>query len=77
MPIYLLDESLKVEVFFDKQDCDFEDNVCLCFFEDCPPDEKIFKVGETNVYLTAEQALRLGHALIDAATESIHYCVGH
>jgi hypothetical protein len=74
MPIYLLDESLKIDIFFDKADCDFDDNVCMCICEDCPPNEKLFKSGETNIYLTAEQALKLGQALMDAATNSMSYC---
>jgi len=36
MILLLLDESLKVEVFFDTEDDQYEDNVCMRFEEDCP-----------------------------------------
>jgi len=48
----------------------------MCLVEACPPEEKILKADETNIYLTVEQALKLGNALIEAATESSHYCTG-
>lgn len=76
MPISILDDSLKVEVYFDRLDCEFDDNICMCMIEDCPHEEKVLKADETNIYLTAEQALKLGNALIEAATESLHYCTG-
>jgi hypothetical protein len=70
MALYLLDNSLKVEVFFDSQDCDYEDNVCVRFIEDCPEEEKIFWAGETNIYLTNEQARHLAQYLLQAAEAS-------
>ncbi|HNS39222.1 MAG: hypothetical protein LC131_09410 [Anaerolineae bacterium] len=54
--ITLLDGSLKLSIFQEESDSEFEDNICLCFMEDCPEDEKIFKVDETSIYLTPEQA---------------------
>lgn len=53
--ITLLDGSLKLAVFVEESDWEFEDNICLCFEEDCPEDEKIFKADETSIYLTPEQ----------------------
>jgi len=76
MAVFILDNSIKIEVYFDRLDCEFDDNICMCLVEDCPQEEKVLKADETNIYLTAEQALNLGNALIDAATESLHYCAG-
>lgn len=72
MSITLLDGSLKVNVFFDKGDHEFDDNICLCFKEDCPEEEKVLYAGETNLYITAEQARELAALLIEAAEHSSH-----
>ncbi len=70
MAIYLLDDSLKVEVFFDPEDCEFNDNICVRFTEECPEEEKLFWAGETNIYLTPDQARQLARVLNDAAAAS-------
>jgi hypothetical protein len=54
--IILLDGSLKLNIFYEESDTEFEDNICLSFTEDCPEDEKVFKADETNIYLTPEEA---------------------
>lgn len=53
--INLLDGSLKLTIFHEEVDSEFEDNICLCFVEDCPEDEKLFKADEVSIYLTPEQ----------------------
>jgi hypothetical protein len=70
MPITLLDGSLKLEVFFDCKDSQFEDHICLKIVEDCPEEEKIFYAGETNIYLTSEQARQISDALLNAVKQS-------
>ena len=67
MFVLLLDNSLKVEVYCDNMDSEFEDNVCISFVETCPDDEKIFRAGETNIYLTLKQAEQFGNLLVRAA----------
>lgn len=57
--ITLLDGSLKLAVFYEESDHRFEDSICLCFQEDCPEDEKIFKADEVSIYLTPEQVALL------------------
>jgi hypothetical protein len=54
--ITLLDGSLKLNIFYEQFDRSFDDDICLCFTEDCPEDEKIFKADETSIYLTPEEA---------------------
>jgi hypothetical protein len=71
MALELLDGSLQVEVYYDPSDGDFEDNICISFREDCPEDEKVFWAGETNIYLTPEQAQAFAMALIAAADKSL------
>jgi len=80
--ITLLDGSLKLSIFHETSDSEFEDNICLCFEEDCPEEEKIFKADEVSIYLTAEQAalimlelnrvmeMRRGATPSDAATNN-------
>jgi len=73
MSIKLLDNSLELEIFLDKEDSEFEDNICLRFIEDCPEDEKVFYGGETNIYITRDQALQIVKALgavLEEANES-------
>lgn len=67
MFVFLLDNSLKVEVYCEEMDRDFEDNICVSFTETCPDDEKIFRADETNIYLTPAQAEQLGDLLVRAA----------
>lgn len=63
MSILLLDRSLKVDIFFDETDREFEDNICVSFVEDCPNEEKVFNADETNLYLTCTEAGQLIEAL--------------
>ena len=70
MPIYLVDDTLKVEVFYDPGDKEFGDDVCLCIEESCPPGEKLFRADEVHIFLTPRQARQLGLALVKAAEMS-------
>ena len=70
MTISLLDGSLKLDVFYDCRDSQFEDHICLKIVEDCPEEEKIFYAGETNIYLTVEQAEQISNALLNAINQS-------
>jgi len=70
MPIYLVDDTLKVEVYFDPADKEFGDDVCLCIEESCPADEKLFRADEVHIFLTPLQARQLGLALVKAAALS-------
>ena len=74
MAIFLLDNSLKVEIFFDSNDNQYEDNIRISFVEECPEDEKIFLAGETNIYLTPEQACELAEALNQAIKDGERFC---
>jgi hypothetical protein len=68
--IYLLDRSLKVNVYFEPEDRDFNDNICVSCCEECADNEKIFVADETNIYLSHEQAMQLAEALMQAVSES-------
>ena len=65
--ITLLDNSLKLTIYFDDNDSEYEDNICLHFQEDCPEAERLFRIEDTSFYVTAEQAalivLQLNRAL--------------
>jgi hypothetical protein len=71
MEINLLDNSLKIEVYFDQQDERFADNICLRIRENCPDEERVFRAVESNLYLTRQQACQLAEALIQAAQCSL------
>lgn len=72
MAIELLNGSLKIEIFFDKRDKEYEDNICLCMKEFGPDEEKILYAGETNLFITSEEAKKLAELLIKAADASSH-----
>lgn len=59
MSVLLLDDSLKVDIYFEESDHDFEDDICISFTEDCPAEEKILRADETNIYITPDQACLL------------------
>jgi hypothetical protein len=66
MVLTLLDDTLKIEIFFEPSDRDFDDNIS----ETCPDEEKIFIHDETNVYLTSSQAEQFASMLMQAAAAS-------
>jgi hypothetical protein len=70
MRVLILDDTLSVDVFYECDDCDWEDNIVLRIREDCPENERIFRMEETNIFLTREQAEALAQALLQAAAES-------
>jgi hypothetical protein len=72
MAIKLLNGSLKIEIYFDKKDREYEDNICVCVREYGPEDEKILYAGETNIFINAEQARELAELLTTAADHSSH-----
>ena len=72
MTIKLLNGSLKIEIYFDKKDKEYEDNICVCVQEHGPEDEKILYASETNIFINAEQARELAVILATAADHSRH-----
>jgi hypothetical protein len=72
MAIKILNGSLKIEIFFDKKDREYEDNICVCVREYGPEDEKIFYACETNIFINDEQARELAEMLTTAADHSSH-----
>ena len=71
MTIYLLDGTLEIDIFYECEDQDLEDNVCIRVIESCPPDERLLRAGKTPIYLTPAQARKVGEMLLNAATHSI------
>ena len=70
MTIALLDGTLQIDIFYDCEHQDLEDNICVSIIERCPPAERLLRAGETNIFLTPEQAQELGRALLQAADRS-------
>lgn len=70
MAIYLLDNSLKIEIVYEASDGEYDDNIRVQIIEECPDEEKIFRHDETNLYLTPEQANILARLLDNAAQAS-------
>jgi len=70
MALFLLDDTLKIEIYLEPADREFDDNIRLNVVESCPLDEKLFCADEVNIFLTTRQARQLGLALIEAAGRS-------
>lgn len=70
MTIYLLEGTLEVDIYYECEDQDLDDNVCIRIVESCPPEERLLRAGKTHIYLTAAQARELGEMLLNAATRS-------
>lgn len=70
MTIYLLDKTLQIDIFYECEDKDLEDNICVSIIERCPPQERLLQAGETHIFLTPKQAQQLGETLLDAVGHS-------
>jgi hypothetical protein len=66
----LLDGSLEVEIYFYDDGEGYEDNIYLSFSENCPDEQKVFKVDSTQLNITPSQATHLIEALTNAIQES-------
>ena len=70
MALELLNGSLKIDIYFDKDDKEYDDNICVSLKEYGPDDEKIFYAGETDIFITPDEARKLAEMLIAAAESS-------
>lgn len=70
MSIHLLEGTLQIDIFYECEDQDLDDNICISIVERCAPAEKLLRAGETNLYLTPQEACQLGEALLTAAKHS-------
>lgn len=70
MAILLLDDTLSVDIYYDCEDCEWEDNILIRIREDCPAEERLLRSEETNIYLTRAQAQALAAALLEASRAS-------
>jgi hypothetical protein len=70
MSLYLLDDTLSVDVYYEKCDQDYSDNICVRLWESCPEEEKVLRAGVTNIFLTPGQATALANLLLAAVKNS-------
>lgn len=70
MTVTLLEGTLQIDIFYDCEDQDLEDNICVQVIERCPPAERILRAGQTHIFLTPDQARELGEALLQATHHS-------
>ena len=74
MSILLVDGGLKVKIFYDESDREFDDDICIQIIEDCPEDERVLKFDETNLFITPDQACLLILALQRAMDNDRESC---
>jgi len=70
MTFHLLDGTLQIDILYESEYQDLEDNICVSIIERCPPDERLLRAGETYIYLTPEEARELGQTLLDVSKNS-------
>jgi hypothetical protein len=70
MEINLLGGELTVNIYFEHDDEEFDDNICLSFIEPCPDESRIFRASETNIFITAQEARELAEILLKVAETS-------
>jgi hypothetical protein len=63
MGFWILDDTLFVNIAYEKQGVDLRDNIRIFIKESCPEDEKLFLADETNIYLTTDEARQIMEAL--------------
>ena len=67
MTIYLVDNTLQIDIFFECEYQDLEDNICVSIIERCPHQERLLRSGETHIFITPDEARQLGETLLKAA----------
>jgi hypothetical protein len=70
MLVNLLNGALTVELHFENNDSQYDDNICLCFKEPCPEEERVFKAEQTLIYIKSSEARALAKALLYYAEKS-------
>lgn len=70
MEIKLLGGELIVKICYENSEKEFDDNICLSFYEPCLDDTRIFRASETNLYITSQEARELAGVLLKAAETS-------
>ncbi len=72
MDLWILDDSLRISIFYDQEACGFSDNICVSIYESCPYEEKVLIADETNIFLNRDEAERLANMLLTAIQQSNH-----
>jgi repressor LexA len=67
MKIKLLDGSWDVEVFLDRSEPAYDDNVFLSIAEECPQEQKLLKTDQITIGITAIDARKLARRLLAVA----------
>lgn len=68
MSILLLDERLRLTVFYDRS-ASKPENICLYLEDACPEGEKVLQEGEVGLRLTPGQARALADEILQALNE--------
>ena len=69
MKLKLPDGSWNVDLFLDRSEPGFDDNVFLRITEECPEQWKVFKGSQVTIGITAADARRLARLLDDVAAQ--------
>ena len=67
MKIKLLDGSWDVEVFLDRSEPAYDDNVFLSIAEECPQEQKLIKGNQITIGIAAADARKLARRLLEVA----------
>jgi hypothetical protein len=71
MTIPLLNDCMQVDIFYETEDQQFSDNICIRIRETCPSEERLMLAEESNIFITPQEACTLANALLKAARTSL------
>jgi hypothetical protein len=71
MTISLLNDCMQVDIFYETEDQQFSDNICIRICETCPNEERLMLAEESNIFITPQEACTLANALLKAARSSL------
>jgi hypothetical protein len=69
MKIKLPDGSLHVDVFLDRSESGYDDNVFVRITEECPERYKLFRGNQITIGITAADARKLAQQLVEVAEQ--------
>jgi len=67
MKLKLVDGCWDVEIFLDRSEPGYDDNVFLHIAEECPPNQKLIKGNQITIGITAADARKLAQQLVEVA----------
>ncbi len=66
MTIPLLNNCMQVEIFYETEDRQFSDNICIRIRETCPNEERLMLAEESNIFITPRRSHNPCQCLVES-----------